>query len=120
MYGYLMWGVSLGWLKQDKKIACCLICKPDISLSNMGCCTLDEHARGQKHQKWDQSWNQSSLFSYFSKTSRTNSTPSSVSEQSECRIRPLCPRTLDDMIISESTLNTDFMDFEIKSVAFLI
>ena len=36
---------------KDKKIARCLICKADISLSNMGCSALDEHARGQKHQK---------------------------------------------------------------------
>ena len=39
---------------KDKKIARCLICKADISLSNMGCSALDEHACGQKHQKKDQ------------------------------------------------------------------
>ena len=38
-----------------KKVARCLICKADISLSSMGCSALNEHARGQKHQKRDQS-----------------------------------------------------------------
>ena len=69
---------------KDKKIAGSLICKADISLSNIGCSALDEHPRGQKHQKRDQSRNQSSLSSYFAKTSSTNRRPSdSASEQSE-------------------------------------
>ena len=34
---------------KEKKIACCLICKADISLSKMGCSALDELARGQIH-----------------------------------------------------------------------
>ena len=95
---------------KDKQIARCLICKADISLSNMGCFALDEHARGQKHQKKDQSRNQSSLSSYFSKTSGTNSRPSnSASEQSECTITPSCSKTLDRMIISESTVKGEIL-----------
>ena len=95
---------------KGKKIACCLICKADISLSNMGCSALDEYTRGQKYQTRDQSRNQSSLSSYFSKTSITNSRPSnSASEQSECRITPSCSKTLDHMIISESTLNVKIL-----------
>ena len=69
---------------KGKKISRCLICKADISLSNMGCSALDEHVCGQKHQKRDQSRNQSSLSSYFSKALSTNNRPSnSASEQSE-------------------------------------
>ena len=84
---------------KDKKIARCLICKVDISLSNMGFSAVDEHARGQKHQKRDQSQNQSSLSSYFPKTSSTNSRLcNSANEQSECRITPSCSKTLDHMI----------------------
>ena len=95
---------------KGKKISHCLICKADISLSNMGCSALDEHVCGQKHQKRDQSRNQSSLSSYFSKASITNSRPSnSASEQSECRITPSCSKTLDHMIISESTLNVKIL-----------
>ena len=45
--GYKSWVAKT----KDKKIAHCLICKTDIFLSNMGCSALDEHARGQKHQK---------------------------------------------------------------------
>ena len=75
-------------------------------LSNMGCSALDEHARSQKHQERDQSWNQSNLSSYFSKTS-TNSPSNSANEQSECRITPEGSKTVDHMIISESTLNAE-------------
>ena len=71
---------------------------------------LDEHAHGHKHQKRDQSRNQSSLSSYFSKTSSTNSGPSnSASEHSECRITSSCSKTVDHMIISESTLNVEIL-----------
>ena len=107
--------------RKYKKIARCLICKADICLPNVGCSALDEHACGQKHQKRDESRNQSSLSSYFSKTSSTNSRPSnSASEQSECRITPSCSKTLDRMIISESTQRRDFVDIKGNSVAFLI
>ena len=46
------------------------------------------------------------LSSYFSKTS-TNSPSNSANEQSECRITPECSKTVDYMIISESTLNVE-------------
>ena len=88
----------------------------------MDCSALDEHACGRKHQKWDQGQNQSSLSRYLSKTSSTNIRPSnSASEQSECRITPSCSKTVDHMIIGESTINAEnFMDIEGNSVAFLI
>ena len=71
---------------------------------------MDEHAHDQKHQKWDQSRNQSSLSSYFSKISSTNSRPSnSASEQSECRITLSCSKALNHVIISESTLNAEIL-----------
>ena len=85
----------------------------------MDCSALDEHARGQKHQKRDQSRNQSSLSSYFSKTSSTNSRPSnSASEHriteysilySEYRITPSCSKTLDHMITIDFTLNAEVL-----------
>ena len=60
--GYKSWVAKT----KNKKTARCLICKADISLSSMGS-ALDEHARGHKHQKRDQSRNQSSLSSIFQK-----------------------------------------------------
>ena len=44
---YKLWIVRV----KDTKIGKCSVCKSGISLSNMCCSALEDHARGKKHSK---------------------------------------------------------------------
>ena len=44
---YKLWVAKM----KDKILARCTVCKFDISLSNVGSSTLDDHARGKKYNE---------------------------------------------------------------------